>query len=148
MTKLLTIIAAFLISSTCFAQQLKTYSGNYDLNSNYANIFSVPTSLLKGNATYTYFEDENLRRIRSGNFNYNGKISNNGTSLTTLIMGSYSNDEKNGNWTVKSSIVTGNGQGGSQNFNGNFKKGYPNGLWSVAITSTEGNESYSMVFIC
>jgi tetratricopeptide (TPR) repeat protein len=149
MAKLMTIIAAFLITTTCVAQQLKTYSGNYDINSDNVDILGFPPRLVNGTAQYTYYEDENLNRIKSGNFNYNGKVSNNGYSLSLSISGNYSKNIKNGNWSVKVS-VSGEGNTVTRNYNGIFKDGFPNGLWSTTLTaikkSKSETESCSMIF--
>lgn len=149
MIKLVRVLFAILISSTCYSQKLKTYSGVYDIKSDYVDI-GLPIRLIKGTATYTYFEDENLNRIRTGLFNYTGNLSNNGYLLSISITGNYSNNIKDGKWQVKLSITSGKGTSVSTNFNGIFKNGLPNGLWTSICSINEKGKSlttaHSIVF--
>jgi hypothetical protein len=149
MKKFITILGAILVSSICFAQQLKTYSGEYDINSNEVDVLTIPANYLKGTASYTYFEDENLNRIRSGNFTYNGKLSRNGSLVTVSISGKYDKNKKNDNWNVEQTI-SGSGVSVVFNFNGTYKEGLPNGLWTSKQTLIQngktGGFTISMTF--
>jgi hypothetical protein len=142
MKKLMTTFTAILISSMCFAQQLKTYNGNYDLRSYEVDVFGINPSLLVGNASYFYYEDENLQRIRSGKFNYNGKLSNNGASLSVTISGNYTENKKNGKWTVKQLVKIPAGSV-DLTFDGGFKEGLPDGLWSSTLTGIQNGKTVS-----
>jgi len=144
MKKVMTILGALLVSSTCFAQQLKTYNGNYDLHSYEVDIAGVNPGLLNGTATYSYYEDEEWKRIRSGKFNYNGKISGNGVSITATIAGNYKENKKHGKWVIKQS-ANNSAKAGSYNlsFNGNYKDGLPSGLWSSKLSTTQKGKTVS-----
>lgn len=84
-------------SQASVGQTLKTYSGLYE----------------GGQATYTYFEDENGERIKHGKFTYNKK--NNGVEAildkiipyteTKFASGNYNNGVKEGKWMYKSKIA-------------------------------------------
>ena len=86
-----------LASQASVGQTPKTYSGLYE----------------GGQATYTYFEDENGERIKHGKFTYNKK--NNGVEAildkiipyteTKFASGNYNNGVKEGKWTYKSKIA-------------------------------------------
>jgi hypothetical protein len=156
MKNLMTTFTAILISSICFAQQLKTYNGSFDLSSYEVDVLGINPGLLDGNASYSYYEDDNLQRIKSGKFNYNGKRSNNGASLTVTISGNYSQNKKNGKWTViqllKTPEVRQPGRvsipPGTLNltFDGNFKEGLPDGLWSSTFSAMQNSKTISAIY--
>ena len=90
MKKVILIFGFILISTMCFAQQLKTYNGDYNLKSYGKIIGGFLADELKGTATYTYYQDEKLERIKSGIFSYKGKASGKGVSISVTISGNYS----------------------------------------------------------
>lgn len=144
---LMTILGALLLSSTCFAQQLKTYNGEYDLRSYEVDVLGINPGLLNGTATYSYYENEDLKRIRSGKFNYTGKFSRNGGSVTASISGNYSENNKDGKWSVNQSVempevrqpgrVSTPASSVKLNFAGIYKDGLPNGLWTSTLSVTQ-----------
>jgi len=81
-------IACFLfaiaISLTSYSQVIKTYSGSFS----------------KGNATYQYFENEQLERIYNGKFSYIEGDSLNRKINSLYISGYYKNDKRDGKWVV------------------------------------------------
>ena len=147
MKKLIAILGALLLSSICFAQQLKTFNGEYDLHSYEVDVLGINPGLLNGTATYSYYENEDLQRIRSGNFNYTGKLSRNGGSVTASISGNYSLNNKDGKWSVNQSFempevrqpgrVSTPASSVKLNFAGIYKDGLPNGLWTSTLSATQ-----------
>lgn len=156
----MTILGALLLSSTCFAQQLKTYNGEYDLRSYEVDVLGISPDLLNGTATYSYYENEDLQRIRSGKFNYTGKLSINGGSATASISGNYSENNKDGKWSVNQYVevpeirqpgrVSTPATSGKLNFAGTYKDGLPNGLWTSTLSVTQKGktitETYTLNF--
>ena len=94
---IISTVMIMLASQASVGQTLKTYSGLYE----------------GGQATYTYFEDENGERIKHGKFTYNKK--NNGVEAildkiipyteTKFASGNYNNGVKEGKWMYKSKIA-------------------------------------------
>lgn len=94
------LFAIMMTAGSSMGQTLKTYSGLYE----------------GGNATYTYYEDENGERVNHGKFTYNrthkgvgvgvgmarGKIS---YTETQYASGNYKNGKKDGRWTYKDKTV-------------------------------------------
>lgn len=149
MKKVMTILGALLLSSTLFGQQLKNYNGNYELHSYEVDVFGIPPGLIKGTATYSYYENEDLQRIRSGKFNYNGRINANGETVTVSISGNYLENKKDGKWSVNQTY-SGSGQSINLIFTGTYKNGFPNGLWSSTLSGTQRGKtitgSYTLNF--
>lgn len=147
MKKLMTILGALLFSSICFSQQFKTYNGEYDIGSYEVDVLGISPGLLNGTATYSYYENEDLQRIRSGKFNYTGKFSRNGGSVTASISGNYSENNKDGKWSVNQSAevpevrqpgrVSTPASSVKLNFAGIYKDGLPNGLWTATVSGTQ-----------
>ncbi len=150
----MTTLGALLLSSICFAQQLKTYNGEYDLHSYDVKVaYGINPGLLDGTATYSYYENEDLERIRSGKFNYTGKLSGNGSTLTVTISGNYKENKKHGKWVVNQSLNASEVRSPGRvptpatsynlRFEGDFKDGLPNGLWSSTLSSTQKGKTVS-----
>ena len=142
MKKVILIFGFILISTMCFAQQLKTYNGDYNLKSYGKIIGGFLADELKGTATYTYYQDEKLERIKSGIFSYKGKASGKGVSISVTISGNYSANLKKGNWIVKQTLImpaTRNSAATSYttSFTGSFNDGLPNGPWISTINATQ-----------
>lgn len=79
-----TFLILFILSAVVqfgSAQTLKTYRGLYE----------------GGQATYTYYENENGERVKHGKFTFNKHDSNFGFSYK--VSGSYKNNMKDGQWT-------------------------------------------------
>ena len=55
----------FFLSGNLQAQKVKTYSGNYKLNSSSSEFYP---ERYKGNSTYSYYENEDYERIYHGKF--------------------------------------------------------------------------------
>lgn len=112
MTKLiLTCVSLIGLYFTASSQQTKTYSGSYE----------------GGNATYSYFENENYERIYNGAFSYNNK-----TSYYDLnINGQYKNNKKEGQWKA----TTDKPYDYQETFICNYKNGNLNGECSYVRTN-------------
>jgi len=152
MKKVMTILGALLVSSTCFAQQLKTYNGNYDLQSYKVDILGLNEGWFDGTANYTYYEDKEYRRILSGEFTYNGKLNENmskagnvDVDASLYVKGNYKNDKKNGKWYIKQSMKTNQGTA-SCVFNGSFKNGLPDGAWVISATANNNSQTITANF--
>lgn len=148
-TIVLSFVTLLFLSSTGNSQQLKTYKGDYELKSYDVEILGLNPSMLDGTATYTYFEDKDLRRIKKGVFSYNGKFSYNGAAWSVSATGNYLEEKKHGAWTIKQTL---NAQGTMViiQFTGNYKNGLPNGAWTVTGTASQNGkkatESWSINF--
>ena len=125
MKRLILNFTCLLFAISTYSQVLKTYSGQYNINK---TIGQIPFNLVKGNATYTYYENQDYERILSGNFIYNGSYNNYGNKMNINTTGAYKDNLKNGIWQSKIVITIGKI---TNNFNVllNYTKGIPNGLW-------------------
>jgi hypothetical protein len=142
-----TLLGIFLITTNLiWGQQQKTYTGKYDLHS-YNLTFNV--GLLKGTATYNYYEDKDLNRIKNGAFSYNGSLSYSGSLTNVSAKGNYSNGNRNGAWTVVFALSDKTIKG-QNTFIGNYNNGIPNGLWTLSYNGVQngiaGNGKYSLNF--
>lgn len=140
MKKIIIFKCFILFSITSIGQQLKSYNGKYDLQSNEVQVLGINPSWINGTALYTYFEDADLNRIRSGKFNYNGNLKRNGASYSVSIIGNYAKNIKEGSWLVKQVLNVPSGNV-SFNFNGYYKSGFPNGLWTSSQTITQNGKT-------
>lgn len=125
MKRLILNFTCLLFAISTYSQVLKTYSGQYNINKTFG---VIPFNLVKGNATYTYFENKDYERILSGNFIYNGSYNNYGNKMNINTTGIYKDNLKNGIWQSKTVITIGK-KPNSLNVVLNYTKGIPNGLW-------------------
>jgi hypothetical protein len=100
----------FLFCLNVQGQNLKTYAGSYG----------------KGNATYQYYENDNLERVYSGQFNFRSQ----GASVT----GNYKNNRRDGVWKWviigKASVAFGQKPIGYKTvISGKYFNGLRNGKW-------------------
>ncbi|MDB4347827.1 hypothetical protein OAB01_04135 [Bacteroidia bacterium] len=142
-TKLLTIaLSVFAFTQIANGQTLKSYSGNYGLKCQEAE---VPYHMLTGKATYGYYENDDYKRIRKGKFTYAGKVANNGVTINLSINGNYSNNLKNGLWK---SVLNINNRGETIKTTclANYSKGNPNGAWRIDAYSNGKKETIQLNF--
>jgi len=145
-TKVLTTIThlilcfVFFVSGNLQAQKVKTYSGNYKLNSSSSEF---NPDLYKGNSTYSYYENEDHERIYHGKFKYSGDLEGNGIKVKISISGNYKNHLKNGLFTNTLNVKM--PRQATQNIicKSNFSNGYADGLWSLKAM----DESISVRFL-
>lgn len=111
-TFFLVLIISSINLNISFGQSLKTYNGYQK----------------EGNATYTYYEDEQFNRILHGDFTYNGYLFN--------AKGQFSKGKENGKWTIWATNKAYQDPSGKFKvntiINGNFINGNFDGLWSYS----------------
>ena len=145
MKKQIIVFTFCLCSIFALTQTKKTYSGEYTAGGSGSKI---NLEFFKGTSNYSYFENENLERIYSGNFSYTGKQMgatwdgrSTGESTTVTINGTYKDHLKEGVFTTKTAFK-------SSSFSGSaicktaYSMGYADGLWSIS----EPGESKSVTF--
>jgi len=86
---ILTIFIGFIFYCSSNAQNIKTYSGNYD---------GTNTT---GKATYMYYENAQEERIYQGSFNYSALVNNVKVSVT----GNFKEDKRNGLWQTTVNLL-------------------------------------------
>lgn len=84
MKKIISLFALAAITLPMYAQQLKTYSGPYELNRS-------------GKATYTYYDASSGERIYHGNFSFR---SSDAKFPLSAISGNFKNGVKDGKWRI------------------------------------------------
>lgn len=115
--KLKLLLLINLTSLFAFSQETKTYKGKYEYAYGY------------GIAVYQYYENKDYERIYNGDFAFE----NDEINFNTIIIGRFENNLQEGEWYYKrynkhspNSLI----------INGNYFKGYKNGIWSYnEITS-------------
>lgn len=110
-----------LLSFGLNAQELKTYTGKYDLN-----VWNDFDSQGIGTVTYQYYENSEFERVYNGTFNYKGKH----YRSNYIVSGSYKENKKAGKWKfVKVSEKT------TFTTQGVCDEGDMIGLWKWDVTS-------------
>jgi hypothetical protein len=141
MKKLFVLVGLIFANINLYSQSLKTYSGNYDINSYEFNLFNP--GLLTGTATYTYYEDKDYNRVRQGSFKYTGtnKMANRVQSITysVNVIGKYKESKKDGLWQVDIKIVSTSGTL-SRTFKGVYLNGVANGKWEINSSVTKNGK--------
>jgi hypothetical protein len=142
---IISFVVLLFFNQAAFGQQLKTYSGNYDLKSDKVKIFGAPPYMLTGSATYSYYDDEDYNRVMKGSFLYNGKFSRNGAIGEVNISGNYLDGKKHGTWIVKQKATS------PQftiniHYSGDYKHGYPNGVWTTTTNATTKGKKGSVTW--
>jgi len=118
-------------SSNLAAQDLQTYSGNYDLSGDY---FWV-----KGQATYTYKELADYTKIREGSFKFQSDMKGEefGQSYRARfienVSGQYKNNLKNGLWLHNIQLLKIEDINASIEVKANYKEGKPDGSWNLEL---------------
>lgn len=114
LVKIQFLISVLLMCSlTGYNQNIKTYSGVYKGNNTH------------GEATYSYYENQEYERIYHGKFSYSG-AQNRNPRVILKIEGSYIENKKNGAWSFyftnpnKDYSFTLEGQYNNGNLNGNW----------------------------
>ena len=112
LSKLVLISTSFFCIFSLFGQSLKTYSGYHK----------------EGNATYTYYEDNEFNRILQGDFSFTGYLFN--------AKGQFSKGKENGKWTIWATDKAYQDPSGKFKvntiINGNYTNGKFDGLWSYS----------------
>ena len=137
--------ASLCLANSSGAQNTKSYSGEFKAGGCGS---SIRLDLFKGNASYSYYENEDLERTYDGKFTYTGKQNKStwdgkstGESTTVTINGTYKDHLRNGAFISKTSFKS-PGFSGTSTCTANYLKGLANGLWSIA----ESGESTSVTF--
>lgn len=103
-------------------QEIKTYSGQYSLNSDKRD---GPRNTDYGKAVYKYFEDESSERIKSGSFSFQGNF--------VKIDGNFLNGLRTGLWKITCTNLR-NGSGNILVVSAQYKEGKLNGKCSSVKT--------------
>jgi hypothetical protein len=111
MKKIILTIQVFLLPFLVLSQDIKTYKGDFK----------------NGTARYSYYENDNYKRIYHGSFLYKGET--NMFSIKTLIDGQYKNNKKTGSWKYKY---------GNSIRKGKYDNGKLSGLWTEKIETDKG----------
>ncbi len=141
MKRLVLNFTCLLFAISTYSQVLKTYSGQYKINK---TIGQIPFDVVNGNATYTYYENQDYERILSGNFIYNGSYNNYGNKMNINTTGAYKDNLKNGIWQSKIVITIGK-KITNLNVLLNYSKGIPNGLWKLEYLDSKISKSDNAV---
>lgn len=91
MKRLIILLLAAFVASQSDAQQLKSYSGRYDLDK---GAFIKNGRGCMGEASYTYYEDASGQRVYQGKFTFRGNGLHN-------VDGNYKNGKRDGKWRVE-----------------------------------------------
>lgn len=131
----ITLVVLALFSLTTYGQSRKTYSGEYQANGSGSQ---VSIEFNTGNATYTYYEDDEGNRLYDGSFRYdltknisNWDGSSTGDKVKVSIRGTYKDHLRHGDFTTTLS-VTESGRTQTATCKTDYAMGYANGLWSVS----------------
>lgn len=114
------LIGLLIIIVSISKSQTKSYNGKFE----------------DGNATYQYYENENMDRVINGMFNYNGSLYD--------MKGKFLNGNKNGEWNIYAKNKSFNGLRGSIIINtqiiGNYKSGALDGSWTYSNSISFKND--------
>jgi hypothetical protein len=132
--KIFNLVLFFFLTSS-YSQVIKTYSGPYKIDK---TIGYIRFYLLNEKATYSYFENKDSERVKTGAFNYTGSQSGNGVSLNIKVSGNYKNNFRSGVWNSVISVIDGSDYV-KMITNLNYDNGQPNGLWRYDATGSLKN---------
>lgn len=114
-----------------FAQDTKTYSGDFKLKS------------YPGKCTYSYYENDNMERVRHGVFTFkaDGKNVYN-ENVSVSISGKYEHGKPTGGWSFSLKTPHSN-----ETVAGSFLNGEQTGSWSFKKSSQIGKENKSATLV-
>jgi len=121
-TALIIVINFFVILS--FAQKTERFNGEF-----------FNGDKIKGNASYTFYRDNNNKQIKEGTFRYSAREKNDKYRYSHSISGNYNKGLKNGKWnynySTKDYKQDNDGYYYSINveLNSQYDNGYPSGKW-------------------
>ncbi len=134
MKRITTIIISLLFTITTNAQVVKKYSGQMSKPEWIADIFKSDPYDINGN--YSYYEDENEKRIIHGAFHVNYKTGELNLVRRYEISGSFCHGKRDGKWITKAMLI--NGKYARNNpYQLNYTNGVLNGPFQICVNGVE-----------